>query len=786
MNPQLCLTHEDQFAAALRAETLTASQWSLVLGVNSRSFRRWNIAHNRMDMSNGGLTKFYSFDDLPKEYQERAKTLLNSQRASTFQSLLHMREVETRWVPDRAFEAYPAETKRRAELKKKVAEVYFMALDANKPKGEANTIARAEWLKLFGEECSFSTIQRLEKRVEECGGIAFAPREAYCDGKSTPHHRSRRHVKLGIPLELIEEFKLRSTKTEHITAAFYSLETDWLMGREVPGLGVRQGEAAFPFKYKQLRDYAASTPARKGGSHGKARMRREALPFLHTTTATLRRCELLLLDDTRIDIVATRDVDGKPVELKSYWLMDVATRQILAFVIKEGDALKAEDVFAMLSRAFRTTGLPVGYTMHIKFERGSVACSAAAQTLLESIWPGRIEVHRTGMDGGRNHAADFIQKGSGHWMGKSHIESFMRTLAYRLEHIPGQRGGSFRRQPAQLGLSAIKQLDYSAGSQIHEAHRGELADRALRLINNGDVQSERQLKIEALKPVSWCIDAIKEAVAIYNANTNHRMEGFARIESQDPATGRLEWRMESPNERALALEQRFPTERISEADSASLIKWRGLKVTVRKDGVTFDCAPWKGLNFWKEGSIVCHEVLRLTTCKREYVALFDADAIRHFIPGQDNSALEIHILGGVNPDKWTPGEPGRYIETLPLAAFGNRADAEDMADKAGKLKKVEARYQSELIQASRPALARELARVSDNIPKLEGAITLLNTARAEAAGSELLHAVDNAAGPEGRAVTRREEQPRAASDLEKFLDAHQPQESAAEAEPEIF
>ena len=122
-------------------------------------------------------------------------------------------------------------------------------------------------------------------------GGDFAPLEAYCDGKSCPHTAARREVKLGISPALIAEFADRCTKVEHISAAFHSLEIDWPMGRHINGLGVREGNEPFPFKLKQLRDYAPSTPARRLNSHGKARARREALPAMRTSTALLRRAE---------------------------------------------------------------------------------------------------------------------------------------------------------------------------------------------------------------------------------------------------------------------------------------------------------------------------------------------------------------------------------------------------------------------------------------------------------------------------------------------------------------
>jgi hypothetical protein len=488
--------------------------------------------------------------------------------------------------------------------------------------------------------------------------------------------------------------------------------------------------------------------------------------------------------------------------------MDVATRRILAFQVVEDGNLTAEFVFAMLSRALRAAGLPASYPLHIKFERGTVACAPATETLLRSMWPGRVHVHRTSMDGGRNHAADFFQAPSGHWMGKAHIESFMRTLAFRLESLPGQRGGNFRNQPAQLGLEGRNReaglLKYTAGSQMHEAARGELADRLLRYIEDGDLAAERRLNVRALRPVSWIVAAVKESIARYNDRTDHRMEGFERVEWQVPLAtvnrseaeiaehaglppGSRQWRMESPNEKWARLAALWRLEPIAEADAVSLLKLRARVVTVTRNGV-FVTVDGHRYQFFRENSTVIHEVNRLATQKRAYVALLDEDAIRHFTPSQGQSGpgptpIEIHLL-----DAEKPGAEGRYLETLPLVSWPEQLEADQLAKAAANAKRAEARYQAELLQARRPTFERELARAESNTARMQGAITLLRDAsREQLEESDVLRATRDADAVAEIPATRAAAQDGAAAELAAFQAQHAaPEAPAPDAEPEII
>jgi hypothetical protein len=773
-------------------EALTAREWAELLGLTVRSVQ---LAMERVQAETrfvkGGLAKVFRFADLPEFYRAKLETLRAKHAASCYGSLLSMRHVETRWVPPKPWMEYPESTRAHALRRKAVMQVYFAALDAGREKQQANLLAQAEWLKQFGEACDERTIRRLEDLVEARGGIDFIPDEGYCHGKSTPHHAARLKQKLGIPDALIAEFKALTLETEHISSAHRDLEIRWVNGEEVPGLGRREGNARFPYKLGQLRRFAASTPARRQQSHGKARARREALPSIRTSSANLQSAELYVLDDSRLNVVCTDDDTGDQIECRLYFLMDVGPRKIVAWVLRPMGRILASDVATLLARGLRAGGIAApgaGYVTRILFERGTVACSPDMEAFLLGAFPGRLQIERTGMDGGKNHAGDFTQRGSGHWMGKAHIESFMRTAAFFMEHVPGQRGGTREMQPASLGLKGFDRetntAQYTLGSRIHEAALLTYADKAAEMI---DPESER-LKVSALWPLSWIQHALTQAVAYYNARTDHRMEGFSRIEYQDEATGALKHRMESPNERAAKLERLNPTQRISASDAAFMLSHAAKPVTMRaagvKAGVSMDLAPWRGLRFWREDSLAFLQAAKLATLEKKFTAIYDEEAIRLWQPGCGYTP-ELHLLTEM------PGQKGsRYLETLPLDSYGDRTDPDSMASASAQTKKAQNRIAREILRAATPTLAEKLAEQRHNTGVLRGTAAVIDQMRATAAPSALITDIrtGRAVVCEGGEPTRSGQMDGAAAELARFQAEHLPRATGAgeEAEPEIF
>lgn len=757
-----------ELAPRVADEALTAAQWAQLLDVTKKGFVLRNVPHAGMVSANGGLTKVYKFADLPADYQLKLHEQRQRQACPAFADLLDLHR-QPRFEPCRELATLPPVTQTLAEQRKEVLAVFWTALErfANLPDKvtRAKEETRAAWLRMFGKAPTEKTIRRWVAAIEERGGPDLAPVEAYAGlksehGKSVPHHAARLVAKLEIPLELIHEYKARCSKAGmmHIEAAYRSLVMDWQGGiNPVPGLGFAPHPgAAFPFSAGQLRQFAPSLAVRKQGGLGSAAAARVALPHGRNTTAFLRRMERVLLDDSRIDIIATDDLTGRPVELKSQFLIDLGPRRIESWVIRENGNLLATDTDAMLARAFRSAGIAAGdagYATTVRFERGAVACSSARESFLRGSFPGRLHIERTGMEGGHNYPGAALQSVSGRWMDKAHIESFMRTLAYFIQHVPGQRGGSYARQPAALGLVGKNReagrLEYTKGSQIHDAALLQYADRAAAWFE-GDLETRiaacaanlpetvnGRLRIKSLYPVSWVRDAIREFVAYYNGRTDHRLEGFRRIEYQDAETHALKHRQESPNERAAFLNEVSPTERISEA-AVSRLLLRARPVTVKRNGVSVDIAPYTGLRFWSEHSVTCHRAGQLSTGELKLTALVDEDALLHGGPG---ALTEIYLIGNKEADL-KAGQPAQFLEALPLCQPGVIGDAHSLAQSNARLQVVQNRYAAEMVVAAAPHIARQHADLRHNVASLQAAATANDAAlRATVPDSPLIRAL---------------------------------------------
>jgi hypothetical protein len=801
-------------AAAILDEKLSAPDWVKLLravraqrgeSFSEQAFRKRCAGLAVSEISGGAMRVLFPLSRLPDDYRRELDLLKTMHAAQTFHELHSMIRCETRHelavvkTTGKPWESHPEAAKDRALKRQQVMTAYYLAREAH---GEMKSvqIAMGKWADVFGEACNEKTIRRLRDKIDHCGG-AHAQREAFLDNKSCDHKAARREVKLGIPTVLIEEFKSRciASGAAHISSAYDSLVVDWMTGNEVPGLPIRSNGAAFPWSYKQMRPFAPSTPARVRGARGEAAFLRECAPWTHRSVETLRPLEMLVLDDTRIDLIATDDLNaGRLIELKAYILMDVRTRRILGFTIKDGP-IEKEDVFSLIARGLRGFGLPVGYPMRILFERGTVACAPAAQTLLESIWPGRIEIHRTGMDGKRAQVGAFWESQSGHWMGKAWIESFMRTLSFMLEQLPGQRGRNFTLQPATLGLKGrdhtTNMLRYDKGrsgvsTEMHEAALTGFASNALEWIENGTIGDPRaRLKARALLPKAWVIRKIADNVAFYNARHDHRRTGYAVRESLGEK-GELVTTTESADELWERLSAVCPAERVNPADASSLLKWRGKTVNVcAREGVTMDVKPFKGLRFHSPNSLACHLAKQMNTQTKRMVALYDEEALRTWRPGC-GWQVEIHLMHDTNA-AWQPGDPGRYLETLPLVTNPEVLDEAALAAEAARKETELRRTKLELIQAAGPAMARHLRDVEHDEARLKGVVVPMNLSLAQMSASQFSQDIRNGAEDAIANAAQRANETRAgardeaAEELARFQAAHATTTTATDDDAEL-
>lgn len=315
----------------------------------------------------------------------------------------------------------------------------------------------------------------------------------------------------------------------------------WKAGKALPGIGTWQDwwvqnhpslalptiTPDFPWSARTvLRKMPAKAISLMGNIGHAAALKK--LPHMDRDYSKLRKCELYTLDDVRLDFSALDDITGKTVTMTAYILMEVASRCIVAFIAKPKDAIRAEDVDELIACALQTDGygLGVGYTTHIWFERGTVACSEAAQRVLEAFSDGSLKIHRTSMDGGVRWIGAAADKASGHSAGKAVIESFNRNFHRRCILVPGQRGNNFANQPANLGIGDADVRDASkSGKETIRAQAEKLAQFKLTALAAG---ADAKLKLPLLL-ASQVVSVVAAVVRDHNTERGHTMQGFNTI-----------------------------------------------------------------------------------------------------------------------------------------------------------------------------------------------------------------------------------------------------------------
>lgn len=363
--------------------------------------------------------------------------------------------------------------------------------------------------------------------------------------------QQRKGFAVKTPAELVKEFQRRCTLPGclHYSVAMDSLEQDWKRGEHIPGLGDRfewcnrHGLAPdmvpdFPIPRATLYRWKPSRRVRALGTKGVAAAK-QAGSFVDMDYSKLRKCELFTLDDVRLDIVAFDTRTGQVVEVVCYILMEVASRSIVAWVMKPAAAIKQEDVDELLAYGLQTPGygIGVGYTTHIKFERGTVACSEAAQMALEGASGGRIKIHRTTMNGGVRWVGAPADRASGNFYGKAVIESFNRKLHLLLMDLPGQRGNKYENQPANLGLGLPQPANPFPRGEDDEVRADTLIRQArqtgaLQFLANG--RAKLSLPMLTLDQLHTAVEA---AIKRHNTESGHEYSGHGFFQEAEVAPG---------------------------------------------------------------------------------------------------------------------------------------------------------------------------------------------------------------------------------------------------------
>jgi len=311
-----------------------------------------------------------------------------------------------------------------------------------------------------------------------------------------------------------------------VSVVYQWLKSDFAEGKPIPGINYEDypAGAEFPYSATAVRNYAPSRAARAFGNRGFAEFKARAC---HVTMdySKLRKGELYTLDDARLDLLCIHHATGRAIIVRVYLLMEVASRMIVAWLIKPMDAIRPEDVDELIAHGLQTPGfgIGVGYTTYIKFERGSTPCSEAAQMTLEGVTEGRIQIIRTSMNGGVTWVGAPQDVASGHAAGKAVIESFIRRLHYALLHLPGQIGNNWRNTPASVGFGKtpvkdpLKHDDRRTPTLVAEAER--LAQFVLLMRKkNSRTRFKLQLPMLYLREVEW---AVHHAIEKLNHEPGH-------------------------------------------------------------------------------------------------------------------------------------------------------------------------------------------------------------------------------------------------------------------------
>ncbi len=388
-------------------------------------------------------------------------------------------------------------------------------------------------------------------------------------GKANPDHIRRPEALLcaykagcgghkAMPRELIQELHRRCTlptggRDKHgkspLSVAWNSLKRDFQLRRALPGIDYDEWPvgAEFPWHDRNASRHKPSRALRAAGNLG-ASAHKAASAYVSMNYRNLRKCELYTLDDVRLDITCMHEQTGEVVGAVCYILMEVASRAIVAYVIKpcvpdasaevRRKSITEEDVAELLGYGLQAPGfgIGIGYPTHILFERGTTACSPAARLMLENMTDGRIKTHQTGMVGGVRWIGSPRDKAIGNSQGKGVIESFNRRLHYALLHLPGQRGNHAGNEPQNMGTLGKNAFRFD-GSKGGRKNGGTGIDEDEQLAQlNLATGGKMKLRLNNLyfRDLEKCVQT---AIETHNPEPGHAYRGHGTFEQVEVEAG---------------------------------------------------------------------------------------------------------------------------------------------------------------------------------------------------------------------------------------------------------
>lgn len=244
------------------------------------------------------------------------------------------------------------------------------------------------------------------------------------------------------------------------------------------------------------------------------------LPEVRVDLSTLRPFEWLVVDDHRLDFKVFIDVPGRGVQLVELWglfVMDVATRMIVAFALKprverEDEtkmAFEHRDMQHLIFHVLSTYGVPEGYNQTWIVENAAAAVSRETEQLVTAVTGGRVLIKRTGIQVGDFTLSGFPEKW-GNYRGKRWLEVWFAALDIVLGTVKGQMGSDYWAKPGSFDA------------------REAFGNRLLKLLEKCTPETRAKLAL----PFEWAQDAhwlIQEGVDLLNHRNDHDLDGFETV-----------------------------------------------------------------------------------------------------------------------------------------------------------------------------------------------------------------------------------------------------------------
>lgn len=356
-----------------------------------------------------------------------------------------------------------------------------------------------------------------------------------------------------VPRELIDEFQRRMTMPgqKNVSVVVKSLVEQWRMGHEVPGLGTwREWYKAthpdqpmptvppkFPFSERTLYNHKPAPGVLALGQMGEAEFRKQSMT-IERTREKLRPGELYFMDDKRPDLLVIDDQTGRVTGLSLYLMMEGSSNRIVGYSLRAGDANIKQDVGPLIARVLEREGFGLDYSTTILMEHGTLTLNDHEARLLEQVSGGKVKILKPQMLGGKRTAMSAADKSSGHWMSKV-VESFMAKLDLYFQQLPGQRGKSYRDQPANLMHSVRgKMVEDADGKKFRTTVvKGGEAGKAEKLARM-DAAVDGKLGLETgLLTVSQFRAVMAHVVERHNNDSEHNYEGFGLVRQAETQPG---------------------------------------------------------------------------------------------------------------------------------------------------------------------------------------------------------------------------------------------------------